>query len=72
MPLPVNVRSQNHRNNLRASGFRPVQIWVRDTRTEDFEQECKRQMMIVSASDTNDLELQDFMTAALDDASVWQ
>lgn len=72
MASPVSVRVQNHRDHLRASGFRPVQIWVRDTRTEDFERECKRQMMIVSASDQNDLELQDFMNAALDDASAWK
>lgn len=72
MASPVSVRVQNHRDHLRASGFRPVQIWVRDTRTEEFERECKRQMMIVSASDQNDLELQDFMNAALDDASAWK
>ena len=72
MASPVAVRVQNHRNHLRASGFRPVQIWVRDTRTDDFEQECKRQMMVVSASDKSDLELQDFMNSALDDASAWQ
>jgi hypothetical protein len=66
MASPVSIRVQNHRDHLRASGFRPVQIWVRDTRTEEFERECKRQMMIVSASDQNDLELQDFMNAALD------
>lgn len=70
MASPVSVRVQTHRDHLRASGFRPVQIWVRDTRTEEFERECKRQMMIVSASDQNDLELQDFMNAALDDASA--
>ncbi len=72
MASPVAVRVQNYRNHLRASGFRPVQIWVRDTRTDDFEQECKRQMMVVSASDKSDLELQDFMNSALDDASAWQ
>ncbi|NCB43483.1 MAG: DUF3018 family protein [Clostridia bacterium] len=72
MASPVSIRVQNHRDHLRASGFRPVQIWVRDTRTEEFERECKRQMMIVSASDQNDLELQDFMNAALDDASAWE
>lgn len=72
MAASVAVRVQNHRNYLRASGFRPVQIWVRDTRTEVFERECKRQMMVVSASDKSDLELQDFMNSALDDASDWQ
>ena len=72
MTAPVSVRVQNHRNHLRASGFRPVQIWVRDTRTEDFKRECERQMRIVSESDKNDLELQAFMSDALDDASIWQ
>ena len=72
MASPVAVRVQNHRNHLRNSGFRPVQIWVKDTRTEDFERECKRQMMVVSASDEKDLEFQDFMSSALDDVSAWQ
>jgi hypothetical protein len=72
MPSPVAVRVQHHRNHLRAAGFRPVQIWVRDTRNEDFERECQRQMMIVSASDQKDLELHGIMNAALDDASLWQ
>lgn len=72
MGLPVTARVQKHRDNLRASGFRPVQIWVRDTRTEDFERECKRQMMLVSAADKKDNDLQAFMNAAFDYASVWQ
>lgn len=72
MASPVAIRVQNHRDQLRAAGFRPVQIWVRDTRTEDFERECKRQMMLVAAADQADGELQDFMNHALDDASAWQ
>lgn len=71
MAASVAVRVQNHRNHLRAAGFRPVQIWVRDTRTEEFERECKRQMMVVAASDQSDLELQEFMNFALDDTSHW-
>ncbi len=72
MAASVAVRVKSHRNHLRASGFRPVQIWVRDTRTEVFERECQRQMMVVAASDKRDLELQDFMNSALDDADDWQ
>jgi hypothetical protein len=72
MASPVAIRVQNHRDQLRAAGFRPVQIWVRDTRTEDFDRECQRQMMVVSAADHADDELQDFMNHALDDASAWQ
>lgn len=72
MASPVAIRVQNHRDQLRAAGFRPVQIWVRDTRTEDFDRECQRQMMVVSAADHADDELQDFMNSALDDASEWR
>jgi hypothetical protein len=72
MASSVAVRVRNHRDQLRAAGFRPVQIWVRDTRTEDFERECQRQMRVVAAADQADGELQDFMNSALDDASAWQ
>jgi hypothetical protein len=72
MASSVAIRVQNHRDQLRAAGFRPVQIWVRDTRTEDFDRECQRQMMVVSAADHADDELQDFMNSAFDDASEWR
>lgn len=72
MASPVSIRVQNHRNHLRSAGFRPVQIWVRDTRSEEFQHECNRQMLIVSASDEKDSELREFMGAALNDSSEWQ
>ncbi|WP_044409590.1 antitoxin MazE family protein [Thiomicrospira microaerophila] len=72
MATSVAVRVQNYRDQLRAAGYRPVQIWVKDTRTEDFVRECQRQMRIVAAADQADGELQDFMNDALDDASAWQ
>jgi hypothetical protein len=36
-------RVQKHRDSLRASGLRPIQIWIPDTRKRGFKAECKRQ-----------------------------
>jgi hypothetical protein len=38
-------RVQKHRATLRASGLRPVQIWVPDTRQKGFAEECQRQSL---------------------------
>ena len=43
----VAERVQKHREALRASGLRPIQIWVPDTRKRGFKAECKRQSMIL-------------------------
>ena len=34
-------RVKKHRDTLRAAGFRPVQIWVPDTRAPGFAEECR-------------------------------
>ena len=41
----VATRVQKHRNALRASGLRPIQIWVPDTRRRGFLGECRRQSL---------------------------
>ena len=38
-------RVQKHRAALRAAGLRPVQIWVPDTRSHGFAEECRRQSL---------------------------
>jgi hypothetical protein len=43
MPQSISVRVQKHRDGLRASGLRPIQIWVPDTRKRGFKKECYRQ-----------------------------
>ena len=48
MPTPVIDRVQKHRKSLRASGLRPVQIWVPDTRRKGFAEECRRQSLLVA------------------------
>ena len=40
-------RVRRHREMLRESGLRPVQIWVIDTRAPGFGAECKRQCQVV-------------------------
>ena len=67
MTTPVSQRVQKHRDALRATGLRPVQIWVPDTRRPGFAEECHRQSMVVAAADAADLELVAFLDAALDD-----
>jgi hypothetical protein len=47
MQVSVADRVQKHRAGLRAAGLRLVQIWVPDTRREDFAQECRRQSLLV-------------------------
>nr|MBS0019707.1 antitoxin MazE family protein [Gammaproteobacteria bacterium] len=63
----VNTRVKRHRDTLRAAGLRPIQIWVPDTRRPGFDEEVRRQCAIVAAADAEDLDLQDFMDAALQD-----
>ena len=65
-------RVQKHRANLRASGLRPVQIWVPDTNKQGFAEEVKRQCLIVAKSDSENKDLQDFMDSALADTEDWE
>lgn len=67
MPTPVNQRVQKRRENLRAAGLRPLQIWVPDTRRPGFTEECRRQASLVAKADAADRDLQHFMDAALAD-----
>ena len=48
MSIPARDRVDKHRKNLRASGLRPIQIWVPDTRKEGFAEECRRQSLLVA------------------------
>lgn len=67
MPASLSERVARHRAALRASGLRPVQIWVPDTRRPGFAAECARQASLVTAADRRDQDLGMFLDAALDD-----
>ncbi len=47
MTTSVADRVHKHRTVLRASGLRPVQIWVPDTRRPGFAEECRRQSRLL-------------------------
>ena len=65
-------RVKKHRDALRAAGLRPVQIWVSDTRTPGFADECRRQTALAAASDRADPDLARFVDAALEDLGTWE
>ena len=67
MATPTNERVQKRRDALRASGLRPIQIWVPDTRRPGFAAECRRQSLVVAKADAADSEMQAFLDAALAD-----
>jgi len=67
VPAPVSQNVQKRRDGLRASGLRPIQIWVPDTRRPGFAEECRRQSLIVAAADQADRDLEAFSGAALMD-----
>lgn len=65
MQTSVAERVQKHRAGLRAAGLRPVQIWVPDTRSDDFAQECRRQSLLVR-HDPNEADTLNWLEAAAD------
>lgn len=42
---------KSYRDRMRAEGLRPLQIWVPDTRSPEFVEECRRQARAVAAND---------------------
>lgn len=47
MSANTSERVQKHRQALRNSGMRPIQIWVPDTRRLGFAEECRRQSLLL-------------------------
>lgn len=70
MKTSTSQRVQKHRAALRASGLRPVQIWVPDTRRAGFAEECRRQSLILRG-DAHEQETADWLEAAAD-RQGWQ
>jgi hypothetical protein len=50
--------------------MRPVQIWVPDTRREDFALECKRQSLLLK-NDAHEVDAQNWVHA-IADTQGWQ
>ena len=70
MSETTSLRVQKHRAALRASGLRPVQIWVPDTRRAGFAEECRRQSLNLR-SDAHERETLEQL-AAMADTEGWQ
>ena len=72
MAIAASERVQRYRDGLRASGLRPVQIWVPDTRRPGFNAECRRQSRLAAKADGRDTDLSDFMDAVMADVDGWK
>ncbi|MGE0259552.1 MAG: antitoxin MazE-like protein [Alphaproteobacteria bacterium] len=51
-PLSQAERVARRRAKLRAAGLRPVQLWVPDTRSPQFAEECRRQARLIRDAET--------------------
>ena len=49
--MAVRERVSDYRRRMRERGYRPVQVWVPDVRTESFANEAHRQSVAVAESD---------------------
>ncbi len=65
MKSSIAQRVKKHRDSLRASGLRPVQLWVPDTRKKGFKTECRRQSLILS-KDKHEFEVMDWLESVAD------
>ena len=60
-PAPPRKRMKNHRQQMRAAGLRPVQIWVPETRATHFVEVYHRQARAVAAHDPAGDEIMHFV-----------
>ena len=63
-PHQENIR--RYRERMRAKGFRAIQLWVPDTRSPQFAEECRRQSLLV-ANDPAEQFLMEELEALQDD-----
>ena len=61
----VRERVRRHRENLRAKGLRPIQLWVPDTRRAGFSEEARRQGELLR-DDPHEKEVFDFIDAVME------
>lgn len=56
---PIRERVRTHRQQLRAQGLKPVQLWVPDPKAPGFAAECRRQSLLIlnDPEEARDLEL---------------
>jgi hypothetical protein len=59
-----------YRARMRAQGFRPIQLWVPDTRSPKFAAECRRQSLAVARRGNGEIE--GFLDAAAREIEDWK
>ncbi|MCX7228573.1 MAG: antitoxin MazE family protein [Burkholderiales bacterium] len=59
-------RVQQHRQRLRRAGLRPIQLWVPDTRSPGFAEECRRQSARL-ADDPQERDALEWLQSVADD-----
>lgn len=59
-------KMKKYRDKMRASGLRPVQIWIPDTRSARFAKEAKKQSLSVSAATYSENEALNFIEGIAD------
>lgn len=64
-------RVRKHRQHLRELGLKPMQIWVPDTRTTNFREECKRQCRLIAKNEKNNNEMKQLADEAIVEISSW-
>lgn len=68
--MAVRDRVSEYRRKMRELGFRPVQIWVPDVRTDAFASEARRQCALIIDADrrSDDQDFVEAVTASWDEA----
>lgn len=65
MGTPVNQRVQKHRNEMRAQGLRPVQLWLPDTRDPKVREAFAEAARQINEADKRDSWIYDWMDETL-------
>ena len=64
-------RAQRRHHKLRASGLRPLQIWVPDTRAPGFAEECARQAKLVRDAETVESQAENAAWTDVSETAGW-
>lgn len=69
--MAVQDRVRAYRRRMREQGYRPVQVWVPDVRSERFAAEAARQCALVAAAEsaTDDQAFIEAVSAPWDDSA---
>lgn len=60
--MSVRERVGEHRQRMRERGYRPIQVWVPDVRSQQFVREARRQAALIAHVDSQ-TDDQDFIEA---------